>query len=284
MSDAVISTAPDIAALILACDEGRIMNADLNDIKYRLSRAFDKDCDAIRAIMRPLLYPKGIGDPYPATRTPELIEAQSYMPFGIHGIRAYARRIEKHREKLPVEVVEALDQFLLHWVAVLELLQQAKPLVVKGRRPSTEPRKTDPRTLENTGTCPVCNRNTKLDIHGRMVAHGYKIEWHSQYGNCHGVSQPPVEISDKGLKFYLNLCTNWLQQERNLAERLKEPLVIDPSLTEQEKRKRMNQRESDKRQCAANIRNLEYSIPQIEKAIAEWQPRPLPGIVAGFER
>jgi hypothetical protein len=61
-----------------------------------------------------------------------------------------------------------------------------------------------PRTRENTGSCPVCFQNIKLNK-DKMVLHGYKRPGHgSTEGNCFGYGYHAFELKVDGTKDYLN--------------------------------------------------------------------------------
>lgn len=56
------------------------------------------------------------------------------------------------------------------------------------------------RDITNTGTCPCCGRNIKLDAQGRMVHHGYERPGDGMgiVGDCFGVGYEPFEVSPRG--------------------------------------------------------------------------------------
>jgi len=67
---------------------------------------------------------------------------------------------------------------------------------------------TKTRTLDNTGTCPICERNIKLDKSGYIVDHGYKLTHAGQWlgwrmSSCYGTGYWPYERSREGVVDYL---------------------------------------------------------------------------------
>jgi hypothetical protein len=92
----------------------------------------------------------------------------------------------------------------------MDARERAKALVEElGGREAVEQsvKPVDPRTLEGTGTCPVCFRNIKLNTDNTMKRHGwnvqgqrqvgsYGVSWHT--GPCIGVGYEPYELSPAG--------------------------------------------------------------------------------------
>jgi len=65
------------------------------------------------------------------------------------------------------------------------------------------------RTRDNTGCCPVCFREMKLEPGNQilvMVSHGFKRPRYlgRHVGNCYGVGFPPYELSKEGVIAYIN--------------------------------------------------------------------------------
>lgn len=83
------------------------------------------------------------------------------------------------------------------WAEISDGFKELKNMIKTGRKPSTTPRKTKERTIENTGTCPCCHRNIKLDG-GKIVHHGFEISHGYRNGTCPGVGFKPWEVSVEG--------------------------------------------------------------------------------------
>jgi len=139
----------------------------------------------------------------------------------------------------------------------MESVKAAKGRIVKGRKPSTTPRTTPERTIENTGTCGCCGKNVKMDSNGRLVAHGYTIKYGFQSGNCFGVGYEPVEVSDLAIINYSEVLSDY-----------RDDLVARAAKTEEDM-KRWG--------IESSIRQVEGDIKYFDKALAAWAPRPLPG-------
>lgn len=151
---------------------------------------------------------------------------------------------------------ESVLKIIYKWEGIAQLIEKATPLVIKGRKPSD--RKMPRRTLENTGTCPVCAKNCKLDACGKMVNHGYTIEDRLQQGLCFGVGKPPWEISPQGTIDYINKC---LVPTKIHLESCLKVFVWSP--------KQRMPLEWELKEAAANINYF-------EKKIANWKKKPLP--------
>lgn len=154
-------------------------------------------------------------------------------------------------------------------------------------------RPTSMRSLENTGTCPVCDVNVKL-LNGRMIRHGWQVggqrqrgvlymSWHT--GPCFGTGYEPWETSPVGKREFL------AQQVRPMLQKSKEwlsllqarpaqinigtaskPTMLDPSdLRYEDELRTLIDRQ--KRSVAA----IEATIKDMEHALATWEKRPLPG-------
>lgn len=91
---------------------------------------------------------------------------------------------------------------LLPWMTVQGFVEQALAVLkMEPHGPAV------PRTIDNSGTCPVCFGNFKLRADERtMVNHGYTQEYgHGQHrgDDCYGVKLKNFEVSSAGTKVYL---------------------------------------------------------------------------------
>jgi hypothetical protein len=157
----------------------------------------------------------------------------------------------------------------------------------------------DPRTLINTGTCPVCFENIKL-VQGRMMRHGWRVAGRRQRGAigmtrhtgpCFGVGYEPFEISPQGTKDYLkkSLLPAIEKAKNNLAFLKTRPVLrretrgryiqgkwvrdnedIDPTHYEYD---RYLESEMDKMRQFLSA--LEDERDMLSNRIAAWKPKPL---------
>lgn len=106
------------------------------------------------------------------------------------------------------------------WTPTATAMKDAKAHVIKGRKPSNDPTKTPPRTLENTGTCGVCDRNVKRESDGTLCHHGFRIRYGSRDGRCFGCGHQPHEVSSEAAKAFLTdvLLRQLKNEEAALAD------------------------------------------------------------------
>lgn len=91
------------------------------------------------------------------------------------------------------------------------------------KMPSVEDEKKNrkPPTRENTGTCPVCFNEQKLNG-GFMVLHGYSRPGHGYVeGKCFGVGFEPFEKSSKGTVKWVEKLKNFLANSKKSLKELK---------------------------------------------------------------
>lgn len=141
------------------------------------------------------------------------------------------------------------------------------------------------RTRENTGSCPVCFQNIKLN-NGRMVLHGYKRPGHgSTEGNCFGYGYPAFELKVDGVKAYLNQALiPDLNGHEDFLKRLKKgeveklntsrwgsPNWITP---DDPQWPRFFRETVDKTERA--VKEAQSEVDTYSKLVKHWKERPLP--------
>ena len=160
--------------------------------------------------------------------------------------------------------------------------------IIKGRKPSDDPNKTPARTLEGTGTCPVCGRNVKIDERFRIVNHGYEVQYHSFQGGCYGVGYRAWEVSTEGSVAFQAAII----KQKARAEELLPSIDGWTSIWSHSRKAHVPAGDpifarliADKKQEVE--REISYCgslIADLTKKIEGWKPQPLPGILAGFAR
>ena len=187
--------------------------------------------------------------------------------------------------KLP-QFSAAYTALLGEWMNVSAEIAALKSKVVMARKPSTSTSKTPARTLDNTGTCPVCGQNVKLD-QGRIVKHGYKVEWQMQMGSCFGTGTLPWEVSSQGAVEYRKVLQSGLAELVVQAESMKDAVsipVILACISCLKSQKAWTPESKMFPLAKANaIRNLDQqqlsmksTIQYYDPRIADWKPQPLP--------
>lgn len=271
-----------------------IYNVDFGYVKYIFANAFDA---ALKPRKEPFYGTAHGKTPY-GFDDDQVIWALGY---GISSANASLKRLKKlkvttERQAALVELIQVCEQ----GKALVDLLNSAKPFIKKGKKPSDRPRKTPPRTIENTGTCPVCGGNYKLSDVGNCVDHGYTIRYGWRQGKCFGVAHLPWEVSPAGAVAYVAWLKNVLATRTKDHDFLKKKLAgqEDGSIVETpeefEKRKQFHLFTSRTNslygfiedpikntrialaQVDSEVRQIAGEISAFTKRIAEWKPDLLP--------
>lgn len=179
---------------------------------------------------------------------------------------------EKHHAFL-LDLIKMLEA----WLPVANAMNAAKSRLIKGRKPSLTPRQTEPRTLENTGSCSVCDRNIKIPG-GVIYDHGFTLRWNSRQGKCPGVGYKPFEIAPDGAVEYLRRLR---ETEKNCQEKVDALRARDPNeeikVTDT---RTMKVSTRTVRMVLANmegdLRSIQYDVKNFDKRVREWKTMPLP--------
>lgn len=137
------------------------------------------------------------------------------------------------------------------------------------------------RTRENTGTCPACWGNYKLND-GRLVLHGYQRPgWGHVVGSCDAEKYPPAETSDSGFKMWLEKLETFLAREQGTMRNIREGLVSqlkgrggnwikkgEPSFA--------MHLDNLTRMTEDSIKTYKSEVQLYHKLIAAWKTRPFP--------
>jgi len=264
----------DILEMIdTAIENGIIYNVDYKDLKDAVNRKLEEGYRA--AVTKPYL--EGLHERNEEI-SPEMSEALYYSGYPqAHTLNARDKGITK-LEKTEGDhwMVKAAREYLELVRPVIEKLVIIKGLVVKGRKPSTDPRKTPERTLENTGTCSVCGRNVKLKF-GNIVDHGYTVQYGFQEGNCHGVGYEPLEISPRGAVAYIRaLESHKASQEDALIDAIEAATVLAETQKPFEDNRVQRLIRNAPHSIESSIRHLTADIKMYTKIVNEWVAKPLP--------
>lgn len=251
-----------IDALFAAKNEGTIYNVDYKSWKDYANRGYE---NAVSAKVRSPFFHCGEYE----NRTERERDIENAVPHGLHQFpsKKLLKLIEGANE---TPMVSAVIELIATWKPVSDTVKALKPMVVMGRKPSTDPRKTPERTLENTGTCSVCEMNVKLDKGQHIVAHGYTIQWGFQSGNCHGVRFKAFELSSEGAISWKDHLERALEIALENAEAL--PALIAAETDAKMKRDLQQGLANNK----ATVRFAPADIARLEKKIATWEPKALP--------
>lgn len=188
------------------------------------------------------------------------------------------------------------------WVALSAEFEALKPLIKKGRQPDPD-RKTPVRTIENTGTCAICEMNVKMKD-GKLVHHGYQVKWSSFVGDCFGVGYQPVEVSKVALEDYIVALNTTLEIKAVSLKELKDgtetglrelPLFNQTARTLRQNGETVREsyvwkdmevlKAGEYDRVAASMisgmegemRMIKASLDYVVKKLAKWAPKKLPG-------
>ncbi len=284
-----------VSFLRASIKEGIIYNSDFTVVKEILSHRFDADERAVRDH----LYKGRRTDGLPGFQegVSEILDA---LPMNLYGLKPKALIVlQELTPKLVNNPAFALNhnwffetlKLVTFWLEVRELLYvTAKPLIVKTRKPNPDSESKDARTLENTGTCPICNGNFKRDSKGRIVRHGYKVEGREYHGSCYGDGFQPWEVSSTGVEKYLTL----LERTKCSLENQQSSLLESPPESLYDKYRRVSVAKGEagyerlllSRQAdvASQLRQVASDLQYFTKKLHNWTPGTLPGILAGFDK
>lgn len=279
-----------IDALFAAHANGTIYNVDFKDWKDSANRAYER---AHGELVREPFFNGGKYE----QRTERERDIEDAISYGLHQFpsKKLMKLIEGRLSETPM--ISAVIELITIWKPVSDTAKALKPMVVMGRKPSTDPRKTPERTLDNTGTCsdPMCSRNVKLRKDSKITDHGYTIRWGFQSGNCFGVDYDPIEVSTEGLVAVKESC------ERGRDNLLKNIATLEAgpeTLTENKKvsfaynapRKDFTYEEGTPEyktlltnrlyETKRNLKHCESHIKMCQERIDTWEPTTLPGAKA----
>lgn len=257
---------------------GVAYNSDYNDIKENINRILDQDDNRWNDI-----YISAPGHPIGATRAIGMTYIHQ-IPGRIKALDAYEKAYGQAQDSRLRDVLEA-------WLIISKKMTALKSITLKGRKPSTTPRVTPVRTLENTGTCSVCDQNVKIEGDG-LYHHGFKVKWNERMGVCPGTGKLPWEVSTQGADAYLarlKVSLSWLQELLLTKDSLEQvpaqdyPTILPKGTTYATKDLPLFTRAVSnwEGRIRSQIRNVQADIAYYEKRNAEWAPAPLPGSKVG---
>ncbi len=195
---------------------------------------------------------------------PQEVNELDWADWSLHRVPGLQKKVRACKADDPC--LTAMILFLNDWDAAAATLAASKKDAIKGRKPSTTPRKSKIRTIENTGTCPCCGRNIKLRYDGKMVDHGFRLQYGFRNGMCPGVGELPWEVSPEGKAKMVKAFLHHLTKLREDVEFLQCEPDADP-----------RQVQRDLARVESEIRYFTRSVELATKEIEAWTKQPLPG-------
>ena len=251
---------------------GSIPNSRYNEIKASLSWEFEKaDQKAREEILK-------LRTGAESDTEKNLTDLYYALPGSIYQIRRFSKDLVNY-PSAPQRSKELVEDFL----KVQDLLDQAKPLIKKGKAQSQLPSSKPARTLENTGTCPICGKNVKLSPCGLLVSHGYSRGEGYHTADCYGRGYEPLEISYVALEDFISMLESYKAKEELHEFQLLRNQVN--SLYSKQFKKHIFEGETGWNQTRTshiyetrnNINSAELDIRMRKEQVANWKPGTLPG-------
>lgn len=253
-------------ALDNCIETGIIYNVDFQDWKsFGATRSLEKD---IRAAKDNHYYPRAR-----EARLADTVETLSWELVNISIMTFPSKKLMKALDVADKddEFVVAIKNIVDRWTIIADKFKTLKPMIVKGRKPSTDPRKTPERTLENTGTCACCGKNVKMDANGKLVNHGFTIRYGFQEGQCPGVDCDPIEVSVEGLLKFGEMLNRMLTSANSAVLTLNAKLH---TTTDAEATRKLN---GQIYQAERQAKWVGDDLARVQLRVKEWKPSTLPG-------
>lgn len=253
---------------------GSIPNSRYSEIKASLSWEFEKkEQKARQEILK--LRAEASEDAETHNNLTDLYYA---IPGSIYQIRRFSRDLVNY-PSAPHGSKELVQDFL----KVLDLLDQAKPLIKKGKAQSQLPSSKPARTLKNTGTCPICGKNVKLSPCGLLVSHGYSREEGYHTADCFGRGYEPLEISYIALENFICMVESYKAKEELYLFQLERNEI--KRIYSHQFKKHISEGEAGWNQTItshiyktrSNINTADLEIRIRKEQVANWKPGTLPG-------
>lgn len=188
----------------------QIYNPAYVQIKHNLNPCLEQAWEA--HVSKPHLWGKG------GSHTP----AENELNFSIsistlNDVLSAQKKLDKFKESSPM--ADAMRKVIDEWHPVATAVKALKDNVLKGRAPSSEPAKpVNPN--KDVKTCPCCFRPIAV-VSSTMAHHGYKRpEQGFQTSSCPGIRFKPLEISNEGLIYILDMTRQSIKTAQKDVENL----------------------------------------------------------------
>lgn len=200
-------------------ETGSIRNTDYQEIKKYFSSLWEKSFNKIED---QFIY--NISNPI------NIVEIKRFFSdLDYYGFQGMVKTIKKVEEANFSETIPA-------WFAIKTLCHECKPLadsltllkscIVKGRKPSENPKQVNPNKIIKTCSCCFRSIATK---HGnaRMADHGYRRPGYGfQTKSCFGTNYPPLEYSNSGLVAIIEYIKKEIEKNKTKYIQLPETTLI----------------------------------------------------------
>jgi hypothetical protein len=268
----------------------QIFNQDFVAARENISRVVGEAIEYAQETSRGIR--RGEGEGHPTWDNTDPRWSIIYTP-QFNNLPGAVKKLQKFKGEGYIDVVL---QVMEEGAALAEMVKNAKPYIVKGRKPPvlTDKQKIQiERDKQNTGVCPVCMRRQKLTFDGKMVAHGYELKWGMRNGICFGAGCTAWELSPEGAVEFVAALKHSLQRAKETLANMEAGKVNSVNGTKREKEQRFGyshdvpcvyKRGEDGFEKALvtaqallrrDIGGIKATIPEIESRIKAWKQQPL---------
>lgn len=248
-----------------------VYKTEVDDVKAHLSRVYDA---AKEQIGKEFTY---------AGKWQSLSEAEReiYLPYTLAHLfgKTFLKSIDVAKQKNggTTPYIDAIGSMIsslspLHTATQNLILRQ-----VKGRRPVVSTKKVIGTRIQLRAICPVCFREHAVDG-GKMVSHGYTLEYGFQNGICTGYRKPHfgTEEGRKVTEAAVVSNRNWAETTRADAEKVRNGTSTSPvrnykggEIKEPTQRDRDNYANF----LTSNAAQAERYADFLAQQVASWKPR-----------
>lgn len=165
-------------------DKPLVYKTEVDDAKYHLANVFDAE-------------KRKIGEAFThAGQWQNLTEAERKidLPYELRHLfgKKFIKSIDDAKAALghSTPYIDAVGHMVSELSPLHTLMQNLIERQVKGRRPAESTKKIIGTRTQLRAICPVCFRQQAVDENGRMVAHGYTLQYGFQNGTCMGHGKP----------------------------------------------------------------------------------------------
>lgn len=160
-----------------------VYKTEVDDAKYHLSRVYDAA-------------KRGIGEAFThAGQWEKLSKVENAidLPYELRHLfgKKFIKSIDDAKAELgrSTPYIDAVGHMISDMSPLNTLMQALIERQVKGRRPVESTKKVIGTRTQLRAVCPICFRQHAIDG-GRMVAHGYTLDYGFQNGTCYGHREP----------------------------------------------------------------------------------------------
>ncbi len=209
-----------------------------------------------------------------------------FRVYQLSDIRSVLKKLDKYKKNpdkphdggrpYKKEIMEKVEFFVNEWKVIYDLFEEAKPLIVMGRKPSETPKVITPPTV-GEGTCQICQRIIRLSNNEMIYDHGHTIGDGFRNGSCDGAGYDPYQKSCERTKEVSQFHKQNLTTQQKFLSDLKEGKVTKLFFKKEEKWITQEHSEwkrtveQSRHQTESFVRGLESEIRRLEHLVKNWK-------------